>query len=176
MPIGPWIVPAISAGASLLENLFGGGKQKSGYQMSPYEKMMLQEMMNEYQNTNVPGSVTAPYYQLAGDIKQKYAEQPGSSGLEIANLQKFAYAPMSEVSTNYLENKKQRLAALIASITRETGTSWAQGAPDFSGVGEDIGSIIWEILNRQKAGGGGGGAQYSPELKFGYTPPNPYHF
>lgn len=156
------IIPAVSAGLSIYQAL-KGGKQKQGYEMSPQEQMLIQQLMDEMKSTNVPGAVTAPFFSAAKDIKSKYAEQPGSSGLETANLQKFAYAPMAEASGNYLENKKQRLTALLASITRGTGTSWAQGAPDFGPAGEDIGAMLWEIMNKKKGVGGespGGGFQY----------------
>lgn len=148
MPIGPWAIPAISSVASLLESYLGSRKQKQGYEMSPYEQMIINALLKEYQG-EVPSYVTAPYVREAKNIEQQHARRAGSSGLVPALKQRYAYAPMSEAIKGY---KGMQLSQL-AGLTRGTGTQWTQGNMD---IGEPVGDIGWLLwtLTQEKEGEG----------------------
>lgn len=140
--MGPVGVGLLSAGGriggGLLQQLLGG--QKAGYQMSPEEKKLLAELWGQYEG-DVPGHVTAPFYQQAKNIKQSFARRPGSSAKEHAILQRQAYTPMAEAGSQF----KKNLLNVIMAMTKGTGTRTATaGAPwgdIMGGIGQDVGSL-----------------------------------
>jgi hypothetical protein len=79
----------ISAGASLLGGLFGGGKKTTTNQLSPEAQAYLKMLYGQIGKT--PGYLTRPIQQQYGVLKQNIKESTGEalgagSGLETANL------------------------------------------------------------------------------------------
>jgi hypothetical protein len=144
-----WLIPLLSAVGGGLETAFGG-RQKQQYKFSPYEQMVLDELMKQYKG-EVPAEVTAPYYGLAKDIEQQYARQPGVSGIVSGMKERLAYAPMSRAVGSY----KQSLLPAIMSLTRGTGETITQQPKDYSSSLGDIGFLL-AMLNKK-------GVSLSPE-------------
>lgn len=163
--MGPWVVPAASAAASAVQSYLASRGSKRGYQMGGYEESLYDMLAAQLKDRDVPGSITAPFYRHAKDIKQRFARRPGSSAKEHAIIQRQAYTPMAEASGQYLESREARIQALMANLVRGTGTQTFQEPMDIGSPLQDIGWAIWEATHGKNKGGGqgaGGGLQYSP--------------
>jgi len=165
--MGPWVIPAISTAASAVQSYLASRRQKRGYEMSPYEEMIMGALLKEYQG-EVPSAVTAPFYAQAKSIEQQHAREPGSSAIVPALKEKFAYTPMAEAVKGY----KQSLLPMMAGLARGTGTEWAQGGLDIGMPLEDLGWMLFQLTQGGKKPGevtqeqmqtpSGGGMQHTP--------------
>lgn len=146
-----------SGGMSLLGGLFGGRKQKTGYELSGEERTLLGQLRAELGTT--PGHITAPFVRRRKSIEQDYSRQAGASGLKHAIIKRQADLPMAEAASMHRRGLLSQIAGLVGgrgTRTAETPTVWGDV---LGGIGGDIG-FLWGLQQMmgggQKAGGGGG--------------------
>lgn len=148
----PWPMLA-SAGISLLGGLFGGRKQRAGYEFAPEEKSLLAQLKGQI--GKVPGYVTAPFVQMGKAVKQKYARQPGMGQVLSAERKKVANL-QAEAAGAYDLRQKSLLASLVGGRGTQVATEGAPWGDILGGIGGDIG-LLWGLEKMLGMGGQGAG-------------------
>lgn len=166
--MGPWVVPAISAGGSLLQSMIGR-KQTTERRLSPEAQAYLRMLYGELEG-ETPSYVTRPIEARWGsriqDIKEETGEALGvGSGLGTAQVMKAETAQGREMG----EAKERHRASILRAITSIVGGAGTQETTMPFDVGaplEDVGWAIWAATHGKKTkgegGGYGGGMQYYP--------------
>ena len=127
----PFLLSAlISGGSRVLGGLFGGGGSERGLTS---EQQALLKHLQQKRAGGIPGYMKAdisdPFAQLGKLIKQKYARQPGSSGLESSVMRRQVTAPqsraLSRAGTQWEMGIDQQIASLLGGTgTYKQGTDW----------------------------------------------------
>lgn len=165
----------LGLGQMALQYWLGSQRQTRTSKLSPEAQRILSDLFAEYKSGEAPAGVTAPFVRAAKGIKQKYARQAGSQGIESAILQRQAYTPMAEAVSNY----RSQLRAQIASILSGTGTQETQTGPDISSIlGGGIDDIVFALgLGRdteddeeETTAAGGGVPKFGQGTQLGEVP------
>jgi len=163
-----WLIPAgISAGANILSKILGGKE---------YERGLIPEQKNWLAN------FSAPFVQARKGLRQRYARQPGISGIQSAQEEKLASAQagaLSEATSNW----KMNLARIISSILGGAYTA-KEEVPWGDVIGQSAGDIgllygLEKILGQGGGGAGGAGTamlQYAPGFLGGSKTANKWGF
>jgi len=165
MPLGTLATLGLSFGPQLLQALLGGGKQKTGYKMSPEELEIYKSLMGQYKG-DVPSYVTQPIKSEFGALKKGISERTGQSlgagsGLETAQLMK-ATASEGRTLGDAVAKYKQMILGQMGGLVGGKGTTTTGMTSDWGGaVGggmQDMGllMLLQQILGGQKTGTGGG--------------------
>lgn len=167
--MGPWVIPAVSAGASLLESILGRkGKVERG--LSPEAQEYLRMLYGELEG-GAPSYLTAPIKARWGTHRQSIREGTGEalgvgSGPEMGLL-KQATAGEGREMGEATERRRAGILRAIQSIVGGTGVQTGTAPFSFGQAPGDLGVAFYYLLNKKKGKGEGGG--YG-----GYNPQTPY--
>jgi len=179
-----WLIPAgISAGANILSKILGGKEYERG--LIPEQKNWLANLQGMWDQGLTPAMesrISAPFVQARKGLRQRYARQPGISGIQSAQEEKLASAQagaLSEATSNW----KMNLARIISSILGGAYTA-KEEVPWGDVIGQSAGDIgllygLEKILGQGGGGAGGAGTamlQYAPGFLGGSKTANKWGF
>lgn len=178
--MGPWVVPAISAGSSLLQSIIGR-KRKTEQGLSSEAQALLKMLYGELEG-GAPSYLTAPIEARWGTHRQSIREGTGEalgvgSGAEMGLLKKATAGEGREMG-EATERHRAGILRAIQSIVGGTGVETETAPFDIGMPLEDVGWAIWMATQGKKKRGpvtyeemqqpSGGGAQYSPGFRGGF--------
>jgi len=166
--MGPWVIPAISAAGSAIQSYLASRGQKTERGLSPEAQRFL-NMLYGRLGKGAPSYLTRPIEARWGARKQGIRESLGEglgpgSGLETAQLMRATTAEGREMG-EATERHEASILRAIASVVGGTGQQTTTMPFDVGPPAEDIGWMLYTLMQGKKGKGGGlsgGGMQYSP--------------
>lgn len=156
--MGPWVVPAISAGTSLLQSYLG---RKTERGLSPESQWLFKYLRGQL-GRGAPSYLTRPITQRYGALRTGIRESTGEalgpgSGLETAKLMRATTAEGREMG-EATERHEASIRRAIASVVGRTGVETTPF--DIEAPAEDIGWMLYMLTQGKKKKGEGGGVAY----------------
>lgn len=176
--MGPWVIPAISAGGSFLESMLGR-KSKVEQGLSPEAQAYLKMLYGELEG-GAPSYLTAPIKAGYGTLRESIREGTGEalgvgSGAEMGLL-KQATGEESRALGEVGERHRASILRAIGGVVGGTGVQTGTAPFSFGEAPGDLGAALYYLLQGKKKKGGvtyeqmqepyGGGMQYSPGFGF----------
>lgn len=157
-----WVIPAISAGASLLQSHLGR-KQKAERGLSPESQWLFKYLRGQL-GKGAPSYLTRPIEARWGARKRGIRESLGEglgpgSGLETAQLRRATTAQGREMG-EATERHEASILRAIASVVGGTGVGTTTAPFDIGMPAEDIGWMLYTLTQGKKKKGEGGGVAY----------------